>query len=209
MGRTAQRSSIFAGASCSRTPPSPAFAQMTIARCSFRLHPRPGDPTDRPTDLTVIDPNGTEHVIASVVYDTPPGGSSLFRCSIGGNQAIVAVPELGVVVGPVWQVQLGTGRVRTPTWLPTANPLSALAVGQRRLRRNESVRASWDRHHQHRDRQGCRPRHRFTGRNLVGRSRRCRATRSRHRRYRLTIRCRQLAHPARRRREPKRRRRRT
>ena len=103
------------------------WADDSRHRCSFRLHPLPDDPADGPTDLTVIDPNGTEHVIGSVGYDTPHGGSNLFRCSIAGNQAIVTESFAGQV-GPVRQVQLDSGRVSTPTWLPTTGPLSALAV---------------------------------------------------------------------------------
>ena len=103
------------------------WADDSRHRCTFRVHPSPGDPTDGPTDLVVIDPSGTEHTIASVGSDHGHGGSFFVRCSIADNQAIVADSFEHNIVS-VWQVQLSTGRVSTPAWLPTTTPLTALAI---------------------------------------------------------------------------------
>jgi hypothetical protein len=63
------------------------------------------------------------HVVGAVGY-----GSGLVRCSISANQAITNGSNGPGIVGPVLQIQLSTGRVSAPTWLPTTPPLSGLQL---------------------------------------------------------------------------------
>jgi hypothetical protein len=100
-----------------------SWADDSRHQCTLQPHPSQGHGSDDPTDLVVIDPNGTRHVVGAVGY-----ASTLLRCSISADQAIVAGSAGAGVVGPVSQVQLSTGRVSTPTWLHSTQELSGLVV---------------------------------------------------------------------------------
>jgi hypothetical protein len=99
------------------------WADDSRHQCLLQPHPSRGNGPDSPTDLVVLDPNGTRHVVGAVGY-----AEGLMRCSISANQAIMYQSLGPGTIGPVSQVQLSTGRVSTPTWLPTTQPLSGLRV---------------------------------------------------------------------------------
>ena len=98
------------------------WADDSRHRCVLQPHPSRNRPNG-PTDLIVIDPNGARHVVGTV-----GSGSGLLRCSVNADQAITNESDGPGIVGPVSQIQLTTGRVSTPRWLPTTPPLSGLQI---------------------------------------------------------------------------------
>jgi hypothetical protein len=99
------------------------WADDSRHRCVLLPHPSLGNGPDGATDLIVIDPNGGRHVVGTI-----GASAGILRCGITANLAITNESSGPGMVGPVSQIQLSTGRVSIPTWLPTTPPLSELQL---------------------------------------------------------------------------------
>jgi len=99
------------------------WADDSHHRCVLQPHSSLGNGPDGTSDLLVIDLNGDRQVVGAI-----GASAGILRCSITANVAITNESSGAGVVGPVSQLQLSTGRVSTPTWLPTTPPLSGLQI---------------------------------------------------------------------------------
>ena len=95
--------------------------------CDLRPHQLHQNFPEGPADLVLVDPGHGERVVAQVPGYGPHQGPAVLRCSVTGDDAVVADNVMGMNTS-VTDVRLSTGRTSTPKWVRPPDTTDVVAV---------------------------------------------------------------------------------
>ncbi|MDQ1466108.1 MAG: hypothetical protein QOH10_523 [Actinomycetota bacterium] len=103
------------------------WADDSVHLCEMRPHGNVRGFYDGPADLVLENPGHGSRVVAQVGSSGPHSGPVILSCSVANDQAIIGDTFTAQIVH-TFAVQLSTGRVTTPTWAPSPESASIVAI---------------------------------------------------------------------------------